>query len=216
MESKYYQDDAGTLHYELQINEEKPLIFFLHGGSPKSQHTKFWTDIISIIHRYCSPVLIDRFGHGKSKASDKVGIKDHLRALEGLITEVCDQYPTNKVALVGRSAGGAFACRLLEPLEHKVHGLGLIAPGSMKTHFKYLTSWSKPLIVLWDVEDPVVKFSNYEHLLEHKIPHDLFSLGKVEGAYFSLEHTGYKKSHVAELVAPELFESFLKRLCSLL
>lgn len=73
--------------------------------------------------------------------------------------------------------------------------------------------WKKPISILWDVDDPVVKFSNYSFIKQILTHQKLFTIGATsEKVEEQVIREGIKKSHVSELLAPDLFEPFLKSL----
>ena len=151
MISKEFKTKFGNLHYKLaeNYNQQFPTIAFFHGGSPKSQHTEFWNSILPIILNYCNPILIDRFGYGKSQ-DIKVKIRDHITSLVDLLNHVVEEYSINKLGLIGRSAGSGFVVRITKQIQSKISGLGLIAPGSLKTNIDDLKNFGLPINLLWD------------------------------------------------------------------
>ncbi|MHA2030245.1 MAG: alpha/beta fold hydrolase [Candidatus Kariarchaeaceae archaeon] len=208
----------GKIHLKgpKKPNSKNPFVVFLHGASPQSQHTEFWTPILDKIVTHCNPILVDRFGHGKSEIQDgvKIGIKTQITSMISLVDHVLEKYQIDNVALIGRSQGGGFATRLAKEIPQKISALGLIAPGSMKTNYANLSEWNKPVALLWDIDDPVVNFSNFDYITQVIKEPVLFTIGEpAVDVKFAVSHEGIKKSHAPELTAPDLFEAFIKHIC---
>ncbi|MHA2030304.1 MAG: alpha/beta fold hydrolase [Candidatus Kariarchaeaceae archaeon] len=211
--------NEGKIHVQepKNLNSQLPFAVFLHGASPKSQHTEFWRPILNKIITNCNPILFDRFGHGKSevKEGEKVGIKTQITSMITLVDHLLEKHRINDLILIGRSQGGGYATRLAKEIPQKISALGLIAPGSMKTNYTNLTEWNKPVALLWDVDDPVVKFSNYTYITQVIKGPVLFTIGEpAVDVKLAVNHEGIKKSHAPELTAPDLFEEFIKHICS--
>jgi esterase/lipase len=212
MKSIYYQDDIGRIHLKLlnETDKTKQFALFLHGASPKSQNTEFWTPIHEIIVRNINPIYMDRFGHGQSETEKKVVLNDHLRSISGVIEFICNEYDIETIVLIGRSLGGGMATRIAKDHTDRIKTLGLIAPASLKTNAKNLKDWRKPISVLWDSDDNVVKFENYNLVHEVTPQVKLFVIGEVDKmAEIKVPRKGIKKGHAPELAAPNLFEKFL-------
>lgn len=215
LKSEFLSVKEGKLHIKIPItfNSKLPIILFLHGASPKSQHTEFWDPLINIITSICNPIFLDRFGHGKSEpnSSIMVGVKEQILSIIQLIDYTLEKYQILNIIIVGRSQGGAYATRIAKEIPEKIKALGLIAPGGMKTNYKNLIEWNKSVSLLWDIEDPVVKFVNYQFVKDALDKQKLFTIGSTtEHTEKSIERASIKKSHTPELMAPSLFEDFLK------
>ncbi|MHA2504362.1 MAG: alpha/beta fold hydrolase, partial [Candidatus Kariarchaeaceae archaeon] len=173
MKSVVVDTDSGQFHYEVsEIDASKPTVLFLHGGSPKSQHTKFWEPIMEQISPHCNPVLIDRFGHGMSTGRGGLAANDNAISM---VIDTLLQEDVGKVFLVGRSAGAVFCIRQWMRRPDDIAGIGFIAPGSMASYADKLGGFSGKMTVLWDIDDPVVSFANYS-LLED-FDHQLYTIG---------------------------------------
>jgi len=213
MKSFFRQGDHGTFHYEMpEHNPGKlPIAVFLHGGSTRSQHTKFWGPILEIIQRYCYPLLTDRFGHGKSTGTG--GLQANLEVMDDIVGDILSEQEQSQIYLVGRSAGAMYAMRMYESDPDRIAGMGLVAPASLGTYADKLSQFDGILTLLWDIDDPVVSFSNYSHVADHGIRASLYTIGPHPDAVASASRE-LKPSHVPELMAPELFDAFLKQLLS--
>ncbi|MHA2274427.1 MAG: alpha/beta fold hydrolase [Candidatus Kariarchaeaceae archaeon] len=197
------------------INPKLPFALFLHGASPNSQNTKFWTPIIDKIIPYCNPIFHDRFGHGMTELNlgQKIGIKLQISSIIQVMDHILETYNLVDIILIGRSQGGGYATRVAKTIPEKISKLGLIAPGSMKTNYKNLENWDKPISLLWDVDDPIVKFENYQYVKQVVGTPKLFVIGESdENSVRSISRNEASKSHAPELMAPNLFEAFMKSL----
>ena len=71
----------------------------------------------------------------------------------------------------------------------------------------------KTISLLWDIDDPIVKFENYKFVKDVLVKPILFTIGKSnEQTLKIIPRDQAKKSHTPELMAPELFELFFKSL----
>ncbi len=217
MESKYIEVTEGKLHYKAKEkpDQTKPYVLFLHGASPKSQHTEFWTPILSIINKYTNPLLLDRFGHGQSKLNDNsiaISRNLHIGSVKNFLDHILAHYNIKTIAIVGRSLGGAIALELFKSIPEKISGLGLIAPAGTNRYLDVIETLNIPTTVLWDINDPVVTFNGNE-IIKRNNNISLYTIGQFSQAKKWIPHEGIKKSHAPELNAPELFEEFLASLC---
>lgn len=207
--SFYLDTSVGRIHYKTSedFSRDLPIVFFIHGAVIGSQHTEFWNDIMPIILRYCIPVRIDNFGHG---LSDKVQLpfEERVRTTQQVIEKIMTQYPKKQFYLIGRSLGAMVVQSLLINYSPEIAAVGLIAPSRILTNAMMV---KVPITLLWDINDPVAKFSAYSELKEQypgKIA--LFTIGEHEDAVWTSSST--QPTHTPELISPELFERFLQHL----
>lgn len=227
--SHYFDSTQGKIHIKSipleKLSDEtgqKPIIFFLHGASKKTQNTEYWNPIQEQINNHCIPIKVDTLGNGLShfygrEIEETFEIK--LESLIELVTHITNQFSHLRFGICGRSLGGALAACIAAEKESEIELLGLIAPGEMKTLAKRLIKWEKPISVLWDTDDPVVPFQSFEFIKNLNLSAlKLYTIGHTsETNVTSLPRTDTHSAtptHVPELMAPELFTQFLKDLCS--
>ncbi len=226
--SHYFDSTYGKIHYtSIPVKnikdqaDQKPIIFFLHGASKKTQNVHFWNPLHESIVNHCIPIKVDTLGNGLShfygrEIEETFDIKQD--SLRELINHLTSQFSNKRFGIVGRSLGGALAVSIAAELDNKIDLLGLIAPGGLKTLTNQLIMWKKPISILWDVKDPVVPFQSFEFLKNLNLPAlKLYTIGQTsEVTVNSVPRTDTHDAtptHVPELVAPQLFTHFLKDLC---
>jgi pimeloyl-ACP methyl ester carboxylesterase len=110
LESYFLKVNEGKIHVRgpKNPNSQLPFAVFLHGASPKSQHTEFWKPILNKIIANCNPILFDRFGHGKSEIREgmKAGIKTQITSMIALVDHLLVEYEVNNVVLIGAKEEG--------------------------------------------------------------------------------------------------------------
>ncbi len=226
--SHYFESTHGKIHYKSipveKLNDEtgkKPIIFFLHGASKKTQNADYWNPLHEQINNHCIPIKVDTLGNGLShfygrEVEETFEIK--LDSLIELVNQIITQFSNRRFGICGRSLGGALAVCIAAEIEDGIDLLGLIAPGGMKTLANRLIKWDKPISILWDVKDPVVPFQSFEFLKQLNLSTlKLYTLGRTsETTVNSLPRTDAQDAnptHVPELVTPQLFSQFLRDLC---
>jgi len=209
MQSHYLESDSGRFHYQTPETNfhNLPVAIFIHGASKKSQHTKFWAPLIDIISSHTYPVLTDRYGHGKSTGPDD--LESNTAAITKIISTVLADQKQDQAIVIGRSAGAYFAAQQAIDHPKMVNALGLIAPAGLSSYLSELVKLHLNLSILWDIDDPVISFSNYSKVQSSGLDHRLFTIGTFEFSSKWVDHDQIKKSHAPELAAPSLFENFL-------
>jgi pimeloyl-ACP methyl ester carboxylesterase len=227
--SYYFESTHGKIHYrsipvKILIEEKgkKPIIFFLHGASKKTQNTEYWSPLQEQIYNHCIPIKVDTLGNGLShfygrEIEETFEVK--LDSLIELVDHLTTRIPHHKFGICGRSLGGALAVSIAAKIGKRIDLLGLIAPGGMKTFANLLHNWDKPISILWDVEDPIVPFQSLEYIKNLNLSSlKLYTLGYTsETTVQSISRTEVQDTaptHVPELIAPQLFTQFLSELCN--
>ncbi len=211
--SIFFETSKGRIHYKIGELGDKPIIFFVHGASPSSQHTEFWNDILPIMERYCTPVRIDSYGHGKTEYNgQRADFMEKAEGIRELVENIIGQYPDRRYGMVGRSLGGAITQYLVsEPLGEKLDFIGLIAPAARERAKEWLKDWKKPVSVIWDTKDPAVSVSGYDYIKEVVPQVRLFTAGEHPDASKTVPQDK-QPTHAPELVYPGLFELMMAEL----
>lgn len=220
MESKFLVIIGKKMHYKIfrEQGSEKPFCIFIHGANPESQHTEFWTPLLSIITQNCQPIFLDGYGHGlsaKPEANETVDFNLHLKTYREFIKGILSEEKISSCILIGRSLGGAITHSLAKEFDAKLIGIGLIAPAGAGRITQTLQGFSKKVSVLWDSQDPMVGFEGYGTIQSTVKQVKLFVIGadtSVTSAKNQERKPNTKPSHVPELQYPELFSEFLKSL----
>lgn len=221
MESKFVQVQGKNMHYTTypdSENADKPVCIFIHGASPESQHTEFWTPILEIITKYCQPIFLDGYGHGESaqpEVNEQVTFNVHVSIYTDFIKAVLEEEKIDSFILIGRSLGGAITHTVAKNFESNLLAIGLIAPAGATRTKESLKFWTKKVSVLWDSKDPAVSFESYPAIEATVKQVKLFAVGAdpILKCEKNWERDPNKKpSHVPELHYPELFEAFLESL----
>lgn len=221
MESKFLTVQNKKLHYKSFVNKKengKPIVLFIHGASPASQHTEFWSPLLPIIEKYCQPIFLDGYGHGlsdKPNSDENLSIEGILLIYKEFITGILKAESIDNFIMIGRSLGGLVTHNLSKEFESMLLAIGLIAPAGCSKVPNTLKDWTKKVSVLWDTEDPIVGFTSYSYIQSTVKQNKLFCIGE-EGTSHAFQVTTRDKtknpSHAPELSYPETFEAFLRSL----
>ncbi len=217
MESKFLEVQGKKMHYKafLEHGSNKPVCIFIHGASPESQHTEFWSPLLPIILKKYQPIFLDGYGHGlsaKPGPKEEVNFDSHLRLYREFIKTILVKENISSFVLVGRSLGGAIVHSLAKEFESNLQGIGLIAPGGASRTSKTLAGFTKKVSVLWDSSDPVVGFQTYGTISSTVKQVKLFVISadsSITCVINQKRSPNVSPSHVPELQYPELFKEFL-------
>jgi len=153
-------------------------------------------------------------GHGKSDLSGDHNSDQRLQTTLEFIEYILPRFSFKTLVIVGRSLGGLISIKLAQLAGNFISGLGLIAPAGSSQVSEALENWIKPMMVLWDTEDPVVSFNGYKNIKSSVTQTKLFAIGEnIPEAHILIPRSPDRPpSHAPELVYPELFEVFLAQL----
>ncbi len=191
-----FEGKLATINYKY-IESRGPIIFFNHGGHPTFQNIEYWTPLIDIMKKYCSPVLIDAPGHGLSEYRDGNNKIDAIREFINYFMNTHD----GEFGIVGRSAGGRISVNLLQGMNY----LGLIAPAGVDE-----LNWKSNISILWDMKDPVIPFSRINTF--KNMNSKIFVVGKPDFEVNKYIISDKKGTHIPEIEYPELFDLFMQAL----
>lgn len=207
--SNFFEASNATIHYEFDESGKEKLFFFLHGSHKEFQNTVYWEPILDEMKKHCSPLRIDTPGHGRSRFNE--GVLDNFdnkkSAVLEFIRDFIKNHPGFQYGIIGRSFGGALCLSLLDSI-NELQFLGLIAPAGLPRMSEKLKTWGRPIHLLWDIKDPVIKFENYNIIKKLENKKLLFTVGSTEDAVYAVDHR-IDGTHIPEREYPELFEKFL-------
>lgn len=218
MKSKFIELQGKKLHYKTFVENNlsnKPICLFIHGASPESQHTEFWSPLLPAIQKHCKPILLDGYGHGlsdKPTPEEILNVQTIMNIYSDFIQAILVEEKLDNFILVGRSLGGMVTHTLAQSLEPNLIGVGLIAPARANKVSETLKNWTKPISVLWDYNDPMVGFESYPTIEKTVSQVKLFVINAPETVRYFKNHPrkeGSKPTHAPELADPELFEEFI-------
>ncbi len=108
--------DGARLHgIHFKAANSKGIILYFHGNARSMDYWGEWGEQLSNTYRY-DVLLVDYRGYGKSSGTRSF---THMLNDTNVFYEYCQEYyPENKIAVFGRSLGGAFAsyiCTIKNP-----------------------------------------------------------------------------------------------------
>jgi len=190
---EFNQTKLSYLHVKSQSNSSLILVH----GSRRDANAEHWRPYFSWLSKYSSIFSIDLLGHGMSS-----NISTSTEAQVNTLVELVKQNNlSNNLILLGRSYGGQvvleLASKLMQDKKVQISGLILIAPAVNRPILASLPKelTSKPLLVCWAEDDPIISFVGCKTVQEFFPNMKLVNFGKV----------GWN-GHFPECENPSLFE----------
>jgi len=203
-------NESYSLHY-LNIGESENAIILIHGGDRKFQNARYWTPLFHDLSNSFTVFAIDLLGHGESISgesqaqSQRVPIEIQIEVLKKFSDIVLINY--EKKIWVGRSYGASVVLHFANKYPELITHLTLIAPAVSSTFVENLSDMvkSKPLMLFWAENDPIIPFSNNHFFIKHFTDSKLVNAGTI-----TCSETEKWRRHTPEIEKKDLFlSSFL-------
>jgi len=196
-ETRQFVDLNNTKLSYIHVKSQSNSSLILVHGSRSDANAEHWRPYFSWLSKSSSIFSIDLLGHGMStKMSASTSAQ-----VNALVELVKQNNISDNLILLGRSYGGQvvleLASKLMQDKKVQISGLILIAPAINRNILESLPKelTSKPYLVCWAEDDPIISYSGSKTVQEFLPNMKLVNFGKV----------GWN-GHFPESENPPLFE----------